>query len=364
MDAADVPGAVGRDVLRAGIPVAAGAAVVYAAVTDPAHPARVAALAAAAGSLAVWAVRPRLPAAALTVGVLAAVVVAKSSGDLDVGLFVVSLLAIAVAGWESSRAVVLGACAAAAATPLVCNLVHPDDVDAGVWVLAIVFPGLMSGLFRRQEQLRAELEASRRRELSRAVGEERRRIARDVHDLVGHGLSAMMLQVAGARHVLRRDPDEADAALVAAEDAGRRSLGELRSTVALLRGDGDDPVSAVPGLARLLSDPGVEVRATGDVERVDPMVGLTLYRIAQEALLNAARHAPAARTTVAVDVGADRVELRVRSAPASAGPGRPGYGLIGMRERAAAVGGELTAGPDAGGWLVRCTAPLTTRALT
>lgn len=363
---------VGRDLLRAVVPFVGASVVVYAAVTDPGHPTQIALLAVAAGLFAVWAFRPAwMPTLALTGGVLVCVVLAKLSGDLDVGLFLVSLLAIVVAGWESSRRVLAVAGAAALATPLLIGLLNPGDVDVGIWLAAVAFPGLMSWLFRRQEELRAQLEESRRRLVARAASDERRRIARDVHDLVGHGLAAVLLQVAGARHVLRRDPDEADVALRAAEDAGRRSLTELRATVALLRADGDKAVSAVPGLTqltRLVDDAraaglAVECATIGDPGRVEPMVGLTLYRVAQEALLNAARHAPAARTALTLDVGDERVELRVHSRLVSpvAGPAigrRPGYGLIGMRERATAVGGEFHAGPDAEGWLVRCSVPL------
>lgn len=357
-----------RDLLRAVVPFVAAGVVVYAAVTDPAHPARIAALGGAAILFALWAVRPdRMPTLVLTAGVLVAVVLAKGSGDLDVGLFLVSLVAIVAAGWELSRTAVVIAVAAALATPVLIGMMHPGDVDIGIWLVGVAFPALMSWLFRRQEELRIQLEESRRQLVARSVSEERQRIARDVHDLVGHGLAAVLLQVAGARHVLRRDPDEADVALAAAEDTGRRSLGELRATVALLRADGEDAVSAVPGLAdlpRLVEDArasglAVDCVTTGDLRRTDPMSALTVYRIAQEALLNAARHAPRARTGLAVSVGDEEVDLRVESRPVTpVAGGRQGYGLTGMRERAAAVGGTLRAGPHADGWLVHCVIPL------
>lgn len=363
-----VEASAGRDLLRASVPFVGAGVVAYAAITDPAHPWRIALLVAAALLFAAWAVRPdRVPTAVLAAGVLPAVVLAKGSGDLDVGLFLVSLLAIVAAGWEPSPFVVAVVGAATLATPVLIGLLWPGDIDVGVWLAGVAFPGLVSGLFHRQEDLRAQLEESRRSLAAREGAEERRRIARDVHDLVGHGLAAVLLQVAGARHVLRRDPDEADAALAAAEDAGRRSLTELRATVTLLRAGGEDGVSALPTLAdveRLVADArssglDVEHAWTGPVDRVDAMTGLTLYRVAQEALLNAARHAPAARTRVRIDVGGPRVELTVESRPAGSRPERrPGYGLVGMRERAAAVGGTVEAGPDGDGWLVRCTLPV------
>src|SRR5690606_25549762 len=137
------------------------------------------------------------------------------------------------------------------------------------------------------------------------------RIARDIHDLVGHGLAAMLVQVTSARHVLTRDPKIADEALQTAEDVGRQSMRELRRTVALLRNEGesglDDPLPRLSQIGELVDaarDRGLEVsyHAQGNLEAVDPAVGLTLHRIAQEALTNAIRHAPNAHTVVTTTV--------------------------------------------------------------
>ena len=107
----------------------------------------------------------------------------------------------------------------------------------GIWVVGIVFPWVLGRVFVRQAQLAAELDATRRELAQQALLAERRRIARDVHDFVGHGLAAVMLQVTSARHVLRRDPASAEEALRSAEEVGRRSMEELRRTVTLLRSD-------------------------------------------------------------------------------------------------------------------------------
>jgi signal transduction histidine kinase len=224
----------------------------------------------------------------------------------------------------------------------------------------------------RQEQLAAELDASRRELEHQALLEERRRIARDVHDFVGHGLAAVMLQVTSARHVLRRDPDAADQALQSAQEVGRHSMGELRRTVGLLRRDDETGVAPplpstreIPALVDHARAGGlaVELRTRGDVAQAGPAVGVALYRIAQEALANAARHAPRARTVLGLELADGRVELVAETtgptAPAAADDGqRPRYGLIGMRERATALGGELSAGPTPVGWRVRCRIPL------
>jgi signal transduction histidine kinase len=227
----------------------------------------------------------------------------------------------------------------------------------------------------RQAQLAAALESTRRELAEQAMLEERRRIARDVHDFVGHGLAAVMLQVTSARHVLRRDPDAAEEALRAAEDVGRRSMRELRRTVSLLRSDPElDPAHPAPPVPMADEIPAlveeargggldVELRMSGDPAGLEPGVGLALYRIAQEALANAVRHAPRARTVLEVGVGDREASLVADTvgpvAPAPPGEGeRHGYGLVGMRERAAALGGELSAGPTVEGWRVSCRVPL------
>jgi signal transduction histidine kinase len=160
--------------------------------------------------------------------------------------------------------------------------------------------------------------------------------------------------------------------LRAAEEVGRRSMRELRRTVSGLRSDeGQDSVAPpvpladeIPGLVEEARAGGLDValRCSGDLARLEPGVGLALYRIAQEALANAARHAPRARTGLDLRVSDREVSLVAETvgpvAPMPRGDGdRRGYGVIGMRERAAALGGELTAGPTVEGWRVSCHIP-------
>jgi signal transduction histidine kinase len=197
------------------------------------------------------------------------------------------------------------------------------------------------------------------------VAEERRRIARDVHDLVGHGLAAALVQIASARHVLRRDPEAADQALALAEKAGRASMQELRSTLTTLReGDADTaslPSAAdIPALVEAARADGLPVtlRLVGDPARLEGVVGVTLYRIAQEGLANALRHAPRAETVIELDSSDDRARLSLLSRGASYdAPGHPTFGLRGMTERAAAVRGTATAGATVDGWLVEAILP-------
>jgi signal transduction histidine kinase len=256
---------------------------------------------------------------------------------------------------------------------VVASLIQdPSELAVGIWLMGIAFPWVIGRAAARQMQLATQLDATRRELAQQALLAERRRIARDVHDFVGHGLAAVMLQITSARHVLRRDPAAAEEALRAAEEVGRHSMQELRRTVALLRSD-DESAVAPPlpsaGDIRALVDHAragglaVQLHTQGDLSRIGPSVGVALYRISQEALANAARHAPRARTVVGIDVGGDRASLVAETtgptvAEAATEPERRRYGLVGMRERATALGGEFAAGPTPEGWRVSCRLPL------
>jgi signal transduction histidine kinase len=172
--------------------------------------------------------------------------------------------------------------------------------------------------------------------------------------------------------VLRRDPVAAEEALRSAEDVGRRSMRELRRTVALLRSHDEAAVapplpsaSEIPALVDHARAGGlaVELRTRGDLSHMAPSVGVALFRMSQEALANAARHAPHARTVLGISVTNGRACLVAETTgPTIPGSGaeseRPRYGLVGMRERATALGGEFSAGPTPEGWRVSCSLPL------
>ena len=187
-----------------------------------------------------WVFVPGVPLLAVSVAVIVPVVVAQRSGGLEPLMFEVSLLAFVVGRWSVSLRAAAALGVLAAATPVLVGVVQdPSEVAVGIWILGIVFPWFLGRVFVRQAQLTAELDATRRELAQQALLAERRRIARDVHDFVGHGLAAVMLQVTSARHVLRRDPASAEEALRSAEEVGRRSMEELRRTVSLLRSDDD-----------------------------------------------------------------------------------------------------------------------------
>jgi signal transduction histidine kinase len=347
------------------------AVALFAAVADPSSGADVVLALLPVVAFAVWAFVPRVPLSSVAIGVLVPVVVAQRSGALEPLFFEVSLLAFVVARWSRSRveAALLGL--ASVAAPVVVSVIQdPSEIAVGLWVLGIAFPWGIGRAFARQAQLASQLDAARRELAEQTLLAERRRIARDVHDLVGHGLAAVMLQVTSARHVLRRDPAAAEEALRSAEAVGRRSMEELRRTVSLLREDDRDARSPLPSVGEITAlveearagGLSVELRLRGDVSGVPASVGVALYRIAQEALANATRHAPRARTLLGLELLDGQVSLTAESngAPTRAAtePERPRYGVVGMRERAVALGGQLEAGPTADGWRVSCLIPL------
>jgi signal transduction histidine kinase len=357
------------------VPPFAVAVAIVAAVADPSSSAAEVLIAALPPlALTVWAWKPAVPLAALCVAVIVPVVVAQRSGALEPIMFEVSLLAFVIGRWSPSRVTAWTLGLVAVACPVIVGVVQdPSEVSVGVWIVGIAFPWIIARAVARQIELAAQLDATRRELAQQTLLEERRRIARDVHDFVGHGLAGMMLQVTSARHVLRRDPAAAEEALQSAEAVGRASMRELRRTVELLRAEGEAGATAplpsaleIPALVDQARDGGlaVELRLRGDLARVAPNVGVALYRIAQEALANAARHAPHARTTLGVAVVDGGVTLVAETTGPLLGrvendePERARYGVVGMRERSAALGGELTAGPTPTGWRVDCRLPV------
>jgi signal transduction histidine kinase len=362
------------DEVRRIVPIVAVAVAVVAALIDSSTPGELLLMAIPAAALSAWAYLPRVPLPAVAIAVLVPVVAVQHSGHHEPIMFEASLIAFVVACWIDSLALaaVLGLLAVAA--PIVVGAIETSgDLGVGIWIVGVAFPWMIGRGIHRQMKLAAELDATRRELAEQAMLEERRRIARDVHDFVGHGLAAVMLQVTSARHVLRRDPDAAEEALRTAEDVGRRSMRELRRTVALLRSDEQDglappvPVAdEIPALVEEARAGGLDVESHigGDLARLEPGVGLALHRIAQETLANAARHAPHARTRLEIEVGDSEATLVAQTigpvTPAAplADRERRSYGVVGMRERAAALGGELSAGPTVDGWRVRCRLPL------
>jgi signal transduction histidine kinase len=361
------------DDLRRVLPFFSLAFGLVAVITQPSSAADHVLTAVPVAAWSLWAFAPQVPLGAVAVAIVVPVIVAQRSGELEPVMFNASLLAFAAARWSPSPTEAASLGALAAATPVLVALVQdPMEVATGIWVVAIVFVWVVGRAVARQERLVGELERTRRQLAQQALLAERRQIARDVHDFVGHGLAAVMLQVTSARHVLRRDTDAAEEALRSAEEVGRRSMQELRRTVTVLRSHDETGVAApvptageIPTLVAQARAGGlaVELRTRGDLSRIPPTVGLALYRIAQEALANAARHAPRARTVLGLELANGRVALLAETsgpvvARSASERERPHYGLIGMQERATALGGDFAAGPTPNGWRVRCELPM------
>ncbi|MFI7436376.1 histidine kinase [Micromonospora haikouensis] len=209
---------------------------------------------------------------------------------------------------------------------------------------------------------RARVAEQNQRSLAeQAVADERRRIARELHDVVAHHVSVMGVLATGARRVLRRDPDAADEAIATIEDTGRATLRELRRLLDVLRTDAEPAADLAPqpGLAGIeplveqVREAGLPVtlRVEGEPGPLEEGVALTVYRIVQEALTNALKHAGEATAVVRLTFGAAYLAVEVTDTGRGPAPGavRVGHGLVGMRERVGLYGGTLRAGARPGG---------------
>ncbi|MDQ1428427.1 MAG: hypothetical protein QOK39_1903 [Acidimicrobiaceae bacterium] len=253
------------------------------------------------------------------------------------------------------------------------------------WPLFLIAVG--AGMLLRRAR-RLQVEEDRSAQL--AVAEERVRIARELHDIVAHGVSLMTIQITAARRVADSKPDAAAASLSAAEETGRQTLAELDSMLSALRGadasigaaggigmvgaglERPDPRRAplprladIPTLVGALHEAGrnVSLDALGDIPRVPASVELLIYRVVQEALTNAARYAGDAQIEVQLIFSPEAITVFVDDdGPGRAAVGRPGggHGLIGMSERLATFGGSLEAGPrqPGPGWRVYASVPV------
>jgi signal transduction histidine kinase len=249
---------------------------------------------------------------------------------------------------------------------------------AGDWAFFAVFIGspttagrIFAQRHQTDERLRREnaaLAADRDRRAAEAVAEERARIARDLHDVVAHAISVIVLQSRGGRRVLTSHPDEATAAFDTIERSGEQALEEMRRLLAMLRYNEQPDLSPRPGLDALDSLAGsmtqmglpVEVVREGTPVQLSAGIDLSAYRIVQEALTNALKHAGPARAQVRVTYEPDNLVLEVvDDGPGTGTGGGSGHGLLGIRERAELFGGHVQAGlRPGGGYSVRARLPL------
>ena len=255
---------------------------------------------------------------------------------------------------------------------------HNQPYDFIVAALTIVVAG-MAGLLSRTrhaylqeaQERAARAEAERDRESAQAAAGERARIARELHDVVAHHVSLMAVQAEAAASLLPGRPEQARQSVEIIGDTARQALTELRRLLGVLRGPGEDlqtePSPSLQELGAVLEQVRgtglpVDFRVEGTPCALSPGVGLTAYRIVQEALTNTMRHAPAAHAAVTLSYEPGYVTVSVANTASAAGQrpargGRAGFGLAGIAERVASCGGSLSAGPTlAGGFAVTARA--------
>jgi signal transduction histidine kinase len=249
------------------------------------------------------------------------------------------------------------------------NFVVASIIFAIVWTIAFgVGRKSVEADEARERAFRAEREREER--ARSAVAEERARIARELHDVVGHSVSVMTVQASGVRRLLRPDQDREREALLVVERTGREALAEMRRMVGVLRRPEEAPALApqpsLDHLNRLVDQAReaglpVELRIEGEAIQLPAGVDLTAYRLVQEGLTNVVKHAQATRAEVLVNYGDGYLEVTVRDDGQGVGNGDGGgHGLVGMRERVSVYGGDLDAGPQpGGGYRLRAKLPLT-----
>ena len=293
--------------------------------------------------------------------------------------FACNLVAVYAAGVHSRPGRARYAVAVLVAWLLTFVVVDPQEpLSDVVFIGGILFAVFGAALVARSRQELAgalavrtvELEHEREAAAGLATAQERRRIARELHDVVAHSLSVIVLQAGAERRDLETERPASAATLETIERTARSALAEMRRLLGVLR-DPDDQLALgpPPGLARLpelvdqVGEAGlaVDLEVTGESQALPTGFDLSCYRIVQESLTNALRHGAARRATVSVQHRRGEVRLEVLDdGRASTPEGHvPGHGIVGMRERAALFGGELTAGPlDRGGWQVRARLPI------
>jgi signal transduction histidine kinase len=320
--------------------------------------------------------RRRAPATALlALAPIALLQVHHAETTGFVGGFVPVALLVASAGMRESRVRSLAALVYAYATLVAIIALAPDlELTNELPFSGAILPlAWMLGRYLRARERRARSAEARAVELEttheRVLEEERARIARELHDVIAHSVSVMVVQAGAARMLLDEDPASTRGALLAVERAGREALEEMRRLLGMLRRDGREaelvPQPGLDGVEGLLDHVratglAVDLEIAGDPQPLPPGVDLSAYRILQEALTNTVKHAHASAARVRVSYDRALVELEVEDDGRGAvGSPNGGHGLVGMRERVELYGGELETGPGAaGGFRVRARLPL------
>jgi signal transduction histidine kinase len=372
------------DVLLA-VVLATGAIAAVALHLPAGTPLRVAAVAAAAVAAATVAARRRAPAASVAVAIGAIALLARTDAAADETLpGLAALLGFYLLGRTAQRrrrVLVDGALLAGGMATVALSPRQPTVIDLAVtWALFVGIPfaagRTIESRTRRTRELTANAERLRREQESRArraAAEERTRIARELHDVIAHSLSVMVIQTAAAGRVAASDPAAARRALASVQTSGRSALLELRQMIGVLRhGDVELAATAAPGLGQLdllaqrarLAGLPVELQVLGPRRSLPDDLDLVAFRIVQEALTNTLKHARPAHAQVTVTFAPTALELEIcddgdtdGEAPNPDASGG-GHGLVGMRERVTLYGGQLSAGRrPSGGFRVHARIP-------
>jgi signal transduction histidine kinase len=290
---------------------------------------------------------------------------------------IVALYTVAAYGEQRERIIGAAAVAVGLAGFQLAEVLRGNDIGElpGVWLpflIAFALGRVRGWQLSESKHLRrraAELERERDEKARLAVQEERARIARELHDIVAHAISIMIVQARVGRRRLAGEPELPRESFDTIEDTGRQALTEMRRLVGMLRAEGEQPaLDSHPGLGQLdelvaqVSKAGLAVELTieGEPRELPPGIDLSSYRIVQEALTNALKHAGQATARVVVRYSDDEIDIAVTDTGANTEEGGPGgHGLAGMRERVSLYGGQIEAGHQAGGgFIVRARLPL------
>ncbi|MFG2268760.1 sensor histidine kinase [Streptomyces chartreusis] len=348
------------------VAVVAGAITVLAAVADDrAGPVDWALIAAGSLALAAHRTAPRAVLAITTACLLADVIHAGPASSLAVPV-VGAVHTAARTGHRGTAAAAAGVFLAGYVTvgSATSDVVREALLLAG-WFLCAVVTGLADrnwqAYLRQTEQRALEAERTREEAALRRAGEERLRIARELHDSLTHSISIVKLQAGVAVHLARKRGEDVPPALLAIQEASGEAMRELRATLEVLRTDEPTGTPALLVERARAAGLAVDLTVSGDERPLAATVDRAMYRIVQEALTNAARHAGPAKVSVQLTYGECDLTIRVED-DGTADPSRPptaGIGLTGMRERVTALGGTLEAAPRAeGGFAVRARLPL------
>ena len=304
----------------------------------------------------------------LFAAVMSALALAFGSSDSPTGLFLL-MVALYSAGAYGSRPIVGVALLGLIAT---VHLVRDRQVTSfgdAVYLFAVLGLVFLVGMGMRARVARtAEVERERDTVAAIAVEEERRRIARELHDIISHSLGVLVLQAGAVEQVLERDPERAREALRSIRAIGQEAIAEMGTLLSLVRSEAESSRQPQPSLADLDAlvqrtrdaGLGVKLQIEGEPCQLPAPLELSAYRIVQEGLTNALKHAGRAQARVTVRYGDDRLEVEVIDDGAGAGNGAgTRSGLAGIGERVAVFGGRFEAGPQPdGGWGVRAALPL------